>query len=837
MTDTLRHEFIKARRAIIAREFAHLNDMQLQAALSTEGPLLLLAGAGSGKTTVLINRIANLVRFGRGSDSDEIPPHITEEDAAYLISYAQNPTDEGRARAMALCAVEPVEPWRLMAITFTNKAADELKQRLERMLGPGARDIWAMTFHAACVRILRRDADRLGYDRAFTIYDTTDSLALIKRVVKDLNFDEKAFPPRSVLSQISRAKDAMLSAEAFAQEAEKSRDLRRARVGKIYLEYAKRMKAANALDFDDLLLLCVRLLEEYPDVLAFYQRKFRYILIDEYQDTNQLQYRFASALAKGHRNICVVGDDDQSIYRFRGATIENILSFESQYKDARVIRLEQNYRSTGKILDAANDVIQNNTGRKGKTLWTKNDAGEPVTLYMARDEREEADFVASRIIANVAKGAKWSDHAVLYRMNAQSAQLEFAFKHAGVPYRVIGGLRFFDRAEIKDILAYLCVISNPNDDLRLARIVNTPARGIGQATMDAVALLAARHGVSAFEVMRRAGDYEALKRAAPRLRAFAEMMEELTELSRTQPLDLLYDALLDKTGYIRALEEKGTEENETRIENVRELKTNIIAFMKQNPEGTLFDFLSDIALYTDIDEYEQTDDRAVMMTMHSAKGLEFPVVFIVGAEEGMFPGVKSIGEPEEMEEERRLCYVAITRAKQKLYFTAAERRMIFGQTRGSKVSRFVEEIAPHNIVVEGARRAPSYTFDDDEPARGYGFARQTDGFGARVRQTRISFDDIPRSSDSYGAPPRVKPPEKRSAEVPSFMKRPAPAGVESFAVGDIVQHKAFGRGEVISVKESGNDALMEVNFEGAGVKKLMRNSAAAFMTKIGTPGQ
>jgi DNA helicase-2/ATP-dependent DNA helicase PcrA len=833
MTDILRQKFLKARRAVIAREFAHLNDMQLQAVLTTEGPLLLLAGAGSGKTTVLINRIANLIRFGRGADSDDVPAHITKEDAAFLISYAENPTDDGADRAHALCAVNPVEPWRMMAITFTNKAADELKARLERMLGPGARDIWAMTFHAACVRILRRDIDRLGYDRAFTIYDTTDSLALIKRIVKEMNLDDKTFPPRTVLGQISRAKDAMLSAEAFAQEAEKSRDLRRVRMGKIYLEYASRMKEANALDFDDLLLLCVRLLEEHPEVLGYYQRKFRYILIDEYQDTNKLQYRFASALAGEHRNICVVGDDDQSIYRFRGATIENILSFESQYKNARVIRLEQNYRSTARILDAANDVIQNNTGRKGKKLWTKNDQGEPVTLYVARDEREEADLVLTRILENAARGEKLSDHAVLYRMNAQSNQLEFAFRHAGVPYRVVGGTRFFDRAEIKDILAYLCVINNPKDDLRLMRIINTPARGIGQTTLDAVSLLAAENGLSVFEVLRRAAEHKPLQRAAARLRAFVEMIEALTELSRTQPLDVFYDTLLDVTGYIRALEEKQSEENRTRIENVRELKTNIVTFMKQSPEGTLFDFLSDIALYTDMDDFDQADDKVVMMTMHSAKGLEFPTVFIVGAEEGIFPGVRSIGEPEEMEEERRLCYVAITRAKKKLYFTAARRRMIFGQTRGSKVSRFVEEIKPENIETEGV--ASYNAFDDaPEPERGYGFGRQTD-FGRPARPySNSGVRSRSGYSDYSAAPRRPAPAANRPAPVsappPSFMKRKAPAGA-AFDVGDIVQHKAFGRGEVVCVKEMGGDALMEVSFEGVGTKRLMRNSAAMFMTK------
>ncbi|NLA87634.1 MAG: UvrD-helicase domain-containing protein, partial [Clostridiales bacterium] len=477
-------KYIQARRDVIALDFMHLNDMQRQAVMTTEGPLLLLAGAGSGKTTVLINRIAGLIKYGRGADTDEIPASATEEDLEFLEGYAKNPAPENAERAARLCAVEPVEPWRIIAITFTNKAADELKARLERMLGTGANDVWAMTFHSACVRILRRDIDRLGFDRSFTIYDSADSQSLMKRILKELDLDDKTYPYRTVLNYISKAKDEMISAEAYYNAADKSGDIRKRHIGRAYLEYSNRMKASNALDFDDLILFAVRLFAEHPDVLGYYQRRFRYVLIDEYQDTNNLQYLLAGALAGGHENICVVGDDDQSIYKFRGATIETILSFESKYKNARVIRLEQNYRSTGHILDAANDVIKNNKGRKGKKLWTDQEDGDKLTLYIARDEREEAQYVTEQIIGDVAGGDNWSDHAVLYRLNAQSNQLEYAFKRSGVPYRIVGGTRFFDRAEIKDMLAYLCVVLNPTDDLRLLRIVNTPTRGIGQVTLE-----------------------------------------------------------------------------------------------------------------------------------------------------------------------------------------------------------------------------------------------------------------------------------------------------------------------------------------------------------------
>lgn len=816
---TFTERFIKARHDVIALDFKHLNDMQRQAVMTTEGPLLLLAGAGSGKTTVLINRIANLIKYGRGSDTDEIPDTATEEDLEFLERYIKNPTSEDSARAQALCAVEPVEPWRIMAITFTNKAADEMKTRLERMLGEEAGDIWAMTFHSACVRILRRDIDRLGFDRSFTIYDATDSLSLMKRILKELDLDEKTYSPRTVLGYISRAKDDMIFAEDYYQAAEKSGDIRRRQIGRAYLEYSNRMKASNALDFDDLILYAVKLLQENEDVLSYYQRRFRYLLIDEYQDTNNLQYLLASLLAGGpaggRENICVVGDDDQSIYKFRGATIENILSFESRYKNARVIRLEQNYRSTGHILNAANDVIKNNLGRKGKRLWTDKEDGEKLTLYVASDEREEASFVTSRIIAGISDGGRWSDHAVLYRLNAQSNALEYAFKRSGVPYRIIGGTRFFDRAEIKDMLAYLCVVLNPADDLRLMRIINNPPRGIGQVTLDAVEELAARTGRPVFEILKDSENYEELKKSAAKLHQFAALVDELRALSGSVPLDSFYDALLERTGYIRMLEAKASDENLTRIENVRELKSNIVNFLRETPQGTLFDFLNEIALYTDIDQYDRNADSVVMMTMHSAKGLEFPTVFIVGAEEGIFPGMPAIGEPEEMEEERRLCYVAMTRAKKKLYFTAARQRTIFGRTTAGKTSRFVDEIS--DAYIDRQQQAPpaSFVFYDET------FYEERAGASGRTHARRAY-----RNGGNGG--PVYKKRDLKPFAAPAASQDAA----TSFKKGDTVNHRAFGRGLVTDVQPTGGDALLEVAFDAVGTKRLMAKSAAQYMQKI-----
>ena len=800
--------FCKARRAAIELEFGNLNPEQRKAALATEGPLLLLAGAGSGKTTVLIHRIANLMKYGRGADSDEVPAWVTPDDLAFLENYVANPDPEKKSEQERLCRLDPAVPWSILAITFTNKAAGELKERLERMLGPAANDVWASTFHSACVRILRRDIDRLGFTSSFTIYDTADSERVIKDIVKDFNLDDKTFSARTVLGYLSRAKDAMQSGADYLAQCEKAGDFRLVKIAKIYVEYERRLKEANALDFDDIILDTVRLLQRFEEVRTYYQKKFRYVLIDEYQDTNNLQYQLAATLAGGYENICVVGDDDQSIYRFRGATIENILSFEKQYKGARVIRLEQNYRSTKNILEASNAVIKNNEGRKGKELWTQHEEGDKVQCYTAMNEHDEAQYVAAQILAGYSAGRSWKDHAVLYRMNAQSNQIEQAFKRNGIPYRIIGGIRFFDRAEVKDMLAYLSAVNNPGDDLRLSRIINNPPRGIGATTVDRAQSIAQAEGRSLWDVISHARDWPELQKAAPKLGQFTELMDDLRKLSRELPLPKFYEEVVARTGYAVMLEQKKTVEDRTRLENVKELATSIQNYLDNAvEEPSLSGFLDEIALYTDIDSHNPSEDCAVMMTMHSAKGLEFPVVFVVGVEEGIFPGIRAIGEPEEMEEERRLCYVAMTRAKEKLYMTCASQRMLFGRTNSNRPSRFLGEIPPE--LVEKSGRLPY-----GERGEGERPARKT----APVRRT---FD--PGFSLGHSAP-------AASAAAPAAGQA-APAG-GGFRMGDTVRHKAFGQGLITKVTPMGGDALVEIAFDSVGTKKLMLKSASQYMTKV-----
>ena len=791
MSSDFEKRYIDARRKLIESDFASLNSMQRKAVMATEGPLLILAGAGSGKTTVLINRIANLLRYGIAGDTNELPANASEEDIEIML--------KGGDEAKRIAALDPVEPWRILAITFTNKAADELKARLERMLGPEAADIWASTFHSACVRILRRDAERLGFPTSFTIYDTSDSLSLVKRILKDYELDDKRYPPRMLLSEISRAKDAQLSPEQFYAKAKAMGDIRKTKIAEIYAEYSRRAFAAGAMDFDDLIYYTVKLLEEHDDVCQYWQRRFRYVLIDEYQDTNKLQYLLASKLAGGWGNICVVGDDDQSIYKFRGATIENILSFEDEYKGCRVIRLEQNYRSTAHILEAANAVIRNNVGRKGKELWTNGDTGETIELYVADNEHDEARYVASKIMDNYGKGGTWSDNAVLYRMNAQSHQLEQAFKRNGIPYRIFGGTGFFDRAEVKDMLAYLCVIASPNDDLRLTRIINNPPRGIGDRSVELAMGIAAKNETSLFEVIKNADIYPELSRASMRMRIFANMISELIEDSKELAPDLLYDQLLEKTGYLRFLEEKNTVEDSARAENVKELKTSIINYKSETTEPTLEGYLADVALYTDMDNYDRDQDCVVMMTMHSAKGLEFTNVFLVGAEEGIFPGIKAIGEPDEMEEERRLCYVAITRAKKKLCISCARQRMLFGKTTANRVSRFIDEIPDEHIE---KRNIP----------RGYGYSEKSSAQREYVQRPSYQTKSRPVSAPVQAAAKQA----------------PGP----SFKVGERVRHRAFGDGQITKMTPMGNDQLIEISFDGGVTKKLMLRAAALHMVKI-----
>ncbi len=818
MTD-LERRFIQARHDAIATEYSNLNPCQRQGVLATEGPLLLLAGAGSGKTTVLIHRVANLLRFGRGSDTDEIPIPISEDEVQFLEQYAAAPDAAQRPLMEYLCAVEPARPWEVLAITFTNKAANELKERLGRMLGEEvAADVWASTFHSACVRILRRDIDRLGFDRSFTIYDSDDSKRVIKDIIKELELEEKSFPPREVQTIISRAKNDMQTPEDFAEQGKAINDWRKIRMGKVYSLYNKKLRDANALDFDDLLWHTVRLLETAGDVREYYQRKFRYILIDEYQDTNALQYRLAALLTNQAKNICVVGDDDQSIYRFRGADITNILSFERQFKGARVIRLEQNYRSTQNILDAANAVIRHNQGRKGKTLWTENGRGELVTVKTTYNESDEANFVLGQIMMYYRRGGNWGDCAVLYRTNAQSNAMEYACKRNGVPYKIYGGLKFFDRAEVKDMLAYLCVINNPTDDLRLRRIINVPARKIGAATVDKAQLIAARYGLTLYDVLCRAEEFPELKSSAAKLKPFTDMIEEMRRRLPDCPLPEFYDYVCERSGYAPALREKDDVESRGRLENVQELKSSILTYL-ENAEGTepsLSGFLDEIALYTDLDSRADGDNCVTMMTMHAAKGLEFPQVFVVGMEEGLFPGNRAMGDGAEMEEERRLCYVAMTRAREKLTLTNARQRTLYGRTTPCMPSRFLNEIPEENMewLSKPQPRSESWEErDSDYGDRGYG---SYGGYGQRS-----AAPVVPRRETA-----EPKAGALRSAAGASKAAPKAAAPRMQIQAGETVEHDAFGRGLVLSVRTMGGDALVEVAFDSVGTKKLMLKMAA-----------
>ncbi len=815
MTD-LERRFIQARHDAIATEYSNLNPCQRQGVLATEGPLLLLAGAGSGKTTVLIHRVANLLRFGRGSDTDEIPVPISEDEVQFLEQYAAAPDAAQRPLMEYLCAVEPARPWEVLAITFTNKAANELKERLGRMLGEEvAADVWASTFHSACVRILRRDIDRLGFDRSFTIYDSDDSKRVIKDIIKELELEEKSFPPREVQTIISRAKNDMQTPEDFAEQGKAINDWRKIRMGKVYSLYNKKLRDANALDFDDLLWHTVRLLETAGDVREYYQRKFRYILIDEYQDTNALQYRLAALLTNQAKNICVVGDDDQSIYRFRGADITNILSFERQFRGARVIRLEQNYRSTQNILDAANAVIRHNQGRKGKTLWTENGRGELVTVKTTYNESDEANFVLGQIMMYYRRGGSWGDCAVLYRTNAQSNAMEYACKRNGVPYKIYGGLKFFDRAEVKDMLAYLCVINNPTDDLRLRRIINVPARKIGAATVDKAQLIAARYGLTLYDVLCRAEEFPELKSSAAKLKPFTDMIEEMRCRLPDCPLPEFYDYVCERSGYAAALREKDDVESRGRLENVQELKSSILTYL-ENAEGTepsLSGFLDEIALYTDLDSRADGDNCVTMMTMHAAKGLEFPQVFVVGMEEGLFPGNRAMGDGAEMEEERRLCYVAMTRAREKLTLTNARQRTLYGRTTPCMPSRFLNEIPEENMewLSKPQPRSESWEErDSDYGDRGYG------GYGQRSAAPVVTRRET--AEPKAGA--------LRSAAGASKAAPKAAAPRLQIQAGETVEHDAFGRGLVLSVRTMGGDALVEVAFDSVGTKKLMLKMAA-----------
>ncbi len=808
-----KEDFLSLRKKVIEREFSFLNSIQKKAVFKTEGPLLLLAGAGSGKTTVIINRIANIIKYGTAYNSDFVPDEITDTDYEILQYFLQTGDEALRESTENICAVNPAPPWSVIAITFTNKAANELKERLRRVIGDSAEDIWASTFHSACVRILRRGIDRLGYSSSFTIYDASDSERVIKDVMSDLNMDTKAFPPKAVLNIISRAKDAMLSPEAFAKAA--SGNFRNEKVAEVYKTYQARLKNANALDFDDIIMLTVNLLSENADILEYYHKKFRYVLVDEYQDTNHAQYLLTSLLAGGSKNICVVGDDDQSIYAFRGATIENILSFEENFPNSETIRLEQNYRSTTKILDVANSVIKNNLGRKGKNLWTEHTDGELPVIYRASDERDEAEYIADKILSLKADGSHFSDCAILYRTNAQSMQLERTLQRNAIPYRVIGGMRFFDRAEIKDILSYLCVIANPADTLRLKRIINVPARKIGDKTVATLELLADRENTYAFDIARRAKSFPEFSGAnASALEAFSSFISELSEKANKVSLSELYDMLLEKSGYSSALILKNDIESRSRLENIMEFKSSISEFEKQDG-ATLTGFLEEISLYTDLDRYNADDDCVTLMTIHSAKGLEFPVVFVCGLEEGLFPSQRSMDTERDIEEERRLFYVASTRAKNALYMTYARHRMMFGQTKYGRISRFLSEI-PSGLCEEKASPEADFAFN--------------------TSYSETAFSD--NATTSFRAYQDVGAKSKTAYQTSSFSSSIAravgetPAPTMSFSVGDRVHHKAFKDGLVVSASPVGGDVLLEIAFDSVGTKRLLFKTAAKFLSKL-----
>ena len=811
--------FRALRDKIIERDFGRMNEMQLRAVTSVRGPVLVLAGAGSGKTTVLVNRIACLIKYGIAYGADWVPD-VTEADLAAGEAYLSGAAQDLPERLFSLY---PPRPWEILAITFTNKAAGELKDRIGAMLGDTAGDIWAGTFHSVCGRILRRFSDRLGYTSHFTIYDADDQRRLMKQVLKELEIDEKILPHRSVLNEISHAKDQLISPAEYAARA--GEDFRRKKIAEAYIRYQARLEQSDAMDFDDMIAKTVDLLENNEDVLEYYQEHFRYIMVDEYQDTNHAQYKFVQLLAQKYRNICVVGDDDQSIYRFRGATIENILSFETEYPDAQVIRLEQNYRSTSTILDAANAVIAHNKGRKGKSLWTRNGVGDKIEVFTASDEQLEARFVADTILEAVRTGGKFSDHAVLYRMNAQSNALENVFVRSGIPYRIIGGFRFFERKEVKDALSYLSVINNPADAVRLRRIINEPKRGIGETSMAKASEIAGQLGKSLFEVLAHAEDYPALSRAAGKMKEFCRMIEGLMELSETCSIHELLEYTLDRTGYMAALQAEG-KDAEDRIDNVNELSSTILNYEKENDDPTLAGFLEEIALFSDIDNYDAESDAVVLMTIHSAKGLEFDQVYLVGMEDGVFPSNQCIfGGESELEEERRLAYVAITRAKRRLYITNAYTRMLYGSTGRNRPSRFLKEIPEtlchyegqvSDLLADALLNGPQARYGS--AAKGYasGYAASYYSSGsANSGRYGANSDSIYRKG--YAMERNI---DTKKADLTGAVKNS-----ETYAVGERVQHKTFGEGLVLSITPMGGDTLLEIAFDRVGTKKLMSNFA------------
>ena len=771
--------FLSLKKAALQQCFSGMNPEQFEAITTVQNPVLVLAGAGSGKTTVIVNRIANMILFG---DTLHTLTDIPEAEALQkLEDYSQGRITLTIGELQNLIAAKPVSPWQILAITFTNKAAGELKERLSGTLGDTAQDIHAATFHSACVRILRTCIHTIGYDNHFTIYDSDDSLKTIKACMKKFNISEKNFPPKQVLSAISIAKDEMISPKDY--KSQYGSDYKQTVIAKLYQEYQSRMQTANALDFDDLIYQTVRVFETQPDVLEKYQNKYRYILVDEYQDTNHAQYRLVSLLAQKYQNLCVVGDDDQSIYRFRGATIENILSFEEQFPNCKTIRLEENYRSTQHILSAANSVIAHNKGRKSKTLRTSAGDGEPVHLIQVSDENAEALFIADHIQTAVKTGKSYSDFAVLYRMNALSNSVEKALIRHKIPYRIYGGIRFQDRKEIKDVMAYLGVLQNPFDTVRFERILNTPKRGIGETTASKITQISQDLHISPLEVIRNASQFPALGRRTAVLLQFAYLIQQLEQALKQMPLEEFFDFMLEKTGYLNMLRQESEEIAQERTENIKEFRCNIVEYVKNQENPTLEGFLSEMSLYTDADQ-EISGEYVSLMTMHSAKGLEFDTVFAAGMENNLFPSFRSMDSIEDTEEERRLAYVAITRAKRHLYLIYAQERLIFGNYQRNAVSRFITEIdTQHTDLNQKARKLSA-------PANS-GTVRKS---GLQQQIAAIS--------------PKKNPPSQGNPDL-------------KLSAGDRVRDSKFGEGTVLRAEAMGNDYLLEIAFDTVGTKRLM----------------
>lgn len=775
--------FNSAKQAALRKYFSRMNEMQQEAVFTVNGPLLVLAGAGSGKTTVIVNRIANLINFGNAYYDDTRT--ASDYDIDFLREYADGKTDDFET-LRDIVAVDPVKPWNILAITFTNKAAGELRERLTAMLGEEALNINASTFHSACVRILRSEIEAMGYGRDFTIYDSDDSQRMIKSVMAEIDISEKQFAPRMVLSEISAAKDKMITPEQMREDA--GQDYRKKVISRLYALYQQRMMTANALDFDDILTVTTELFEKFPEVLEKYRNRYKYIMVDEYQDTNHVQFKLVSQLSGGHCNLCVVGDDDQSIYKFRGANIENILGFEAQFDGAKVIRLEQNYRSTQTILDAANSVISNNVGRKSKKLWTAGAKGEKIYWYKAVDETDEANFVAQTILDFYKETGTYSDSAVLYRMNAQSNAVERMFVKCGIPYRIYGGMRFYDRKEIKDITSYLSFINNPNDMLRFRRIINEPKRGIGDSTVALIEDISRDLKISPYEVLRTCEEYAPLSKKVNALKSVYKMFEYLTEKADELPLDEFLDELLEKTGYLESL--KALENGDTKIENVEELRSSIVQYMNEADEPSLSGFLEEVALYSEADRDDGSDDKVTLMTVHSAKGLEYKNIFVIGLDDGIFPSSRSFDSEADMEEERRLAYVAITRAKERLYLTNASQRMLFGQTQRNVTSRFMREIDPSLI--------------------------EKHDHAAAMRKQLGESDKTLTEVHSTSLQQQLARNKSRSVGAKTF---------ETYTAGERVSHNIFGEGTIVSVKPMANDSMLEIAFEKVGTKKIMANYA------------